>query len=127
MFGEDEVALRGRQEKDIPGLGVADQDAGYGADVGHRDGRILACRGAERVGPPVPDAVELHADACPLAGKVGASRGRAGRWMVADSAVSWTTLVTTPRSCRAEYTGLNSARMSSGAKGVVSTEAAWAS
>ena len=40
---------------------------------------------------------------------------RPGRkWMVAESAVSGTTLVTTPRSWRAEKTGLNSARMSSG-------------
>jgi hypothetical protein len=47
--------------------------------------------------------------------------------MVADCAVSWTTRVTTPRNWRAEKTGLNSAIISSGDKGEVKTEAAWAS
>jgi hypothetical protein len=71
MFGEDEVALRRRQEQDVPGPGVADQDAGYGTHVAHGDGGILPGRSAERIGPPVPDAVELHADPCPLAGFMG--------------------------------------------------------
>ena len=47
--------------------------------------------------------------------------------MVAESAVSGTTRVTTPRNWRAENTGLNSDRMSSGASGVVSRDAARAS
>src|SRR6478752_3484467 len=47
--------------------------------------------------------------------------------MVAESTVSGTTRVTTPRNWRAENTGLNSDRMSSGASGVVSRDAARAS
>src|SRR6478609_10489903 len=47
--------------------------------------------------------------------------------MVAESAVSGTTRVTTPRNWRAENTGLNIDRMSSGARGVVSRDAARAS
>ncbi len=70
MLGEDEVALRRRQEEDVAGLGVAHQGAGDGTHVRDGDGRVLAGGGAERVGAPVADAVELDADAGPLAGEV---------------------------------------------------------
>jgi hypothetical protein len=43
--------------------------------------------------------------------------------MVAESGVSGTTAVTTPRSWRAELSGLTSQRKSSGARGVVKTDA----
>ncbi len=43
--------------------------------------------------------------------------------MVAESGVSGTTAVTTPRSCRDELSGLTSERKSSGARGVVKTDA----
>ena len=49
---------------------------------------------------------------------------RPGRkWMVAESGVYGMTAVTTPRSWRAELSGLTSHRKSSGARGVVKTEA----
>ena len=70
VFGQDEVALRRRQEQDVAGFGAAHEGPGDGTHVGDGDCRILSGGGAERIGPPVADAVELDANTGPLAGKM---------------------------------------------------------